>query len=264
GRIFVYDSSDLVHFTNERLVQTNDQGITVARAQVAYDNGIGAYRLTLHTPEGQAYAVTTTDFTSFSDPVQVEATAPEEVPGLPEGAIEASALPLTDSELEPLTAELGRIVNTSIDAGGDVQVGVGEGLSLPEKVQLGYSDGSTKQLGVSWDTSEVDLDTPGTYTVTGTVNQPKYGDEDGILIRERADPWVLRDDHRTGEPEYYFTGSYPTTQENPRVGYDRIVLRRADTINGLTTAEEEVLLWANDAADPDTSNGSSIAEDAYR
>src|SRR5699024_5809392 len=264
GQIFVYDSPDLVHFTNEHLVQTNDQGITVARAEVDYDNGIGAYRLKLHTPDGEAYRVTTADFTAFSDPVQIEASAPEEVAGLPEGAIEASELALTNAELDTVTTEFAPVVNTSIDAGGDVQVGVGEELSLPDKVDLGYSDGSAKQLGVSWDTSEVDLDTPGTYTVTGTVNQPKYGDEDGILIPERADPWVLRDDHRTGEPEYYFTGSYPTTQESPRLGSDRIVLRRADTSDGLTTAEEEVLLWANDAADPDTSNGSSIAEDAHR
>src|SRR5699024_2033684 len=80
-QIFVYDSPDLVHFTNEHLVQTNDQGITVARAEVDYDNGIGAYRLKLHTPDGEAYRVTTADFTSFSDPVQVEASAPEEVAG---------------------------------------------------------------------------------------------------------------------------------------------------------------------------------------
>ena len=141
---------------------------------------------------------------------------------------------------------------------------VGGDLELPEKVDLGYSDGSSKQLGVDWDTSGVDLATPGTYTVTGTVNQPVYGDAQGVLVRERADPWVFRDDERTGETEYYLTGSFPTTQANPGVGYDRIVLRRADTINGLTTAKEEVLLWANNAAAPNTSNGSKIATGAYR
>ena len=61
-------------------------------------------------------------------------------------------------------------------------------------MQLGYSDGSSKQLGVNWDTSGVDLETPGEYTVTGTVNQPVYGDSKGILVPERADPWVFRDD----------------------------------------------------------------------
>src|SRR5699024_2900132 len=136
GTTFVYDSPDLVHFTHEHLVQTNDQGITVARAEVDYDNGIGAYRLKLHTPDGEAYRVTTADFTSFSDPVQVEASAPEEVAGLPEGAIEASELALTNAELDTVTTEFAPVVNTSIDAGGDVQDGVGEELSLPDKVDL--------------------------------------------------------------------------------------------------------------------------------
>lgn len=264
GRIFVYTSTDLVTFTGQKLATTNTQGITVARADVAYDNGIRAYRVTLRTPAGAAYEVTTADFTTFSAPVAITAPAAPTVTGLPAGAVEASALPITSAELALLQKSLGRIVNTTVDAGEDVEVEVGGELELPDKVQLGYSDGSSKQLGVNWDASTVDLDTPGEYTVTGTVNQPVYGDSKGILVPERADPWVFRDDERTGETEYYLTGSYPTTQANPGVGYDRIVLRRADSINGLTTAQEQVLLWSRNAVTPDTSNGSKVATGAYR
>ncbi|HEY6740401.1 MAG TPA: family 43 glycosylhydrolase, partial [Actinopolymorphaceae bacterium] len=264
GRIFVYSSKDLVTFTGQKLATTNTQGITVARADVAYDNGIGAYRVVLRTPTGVAYQVTTKDFTTFSTPDPITAPAVPSISGLPAGAIEASALPLTAAELALLQKSLGRIVNTTVDAGDDVEVEAGGALELPEKVQLGYSDGSSKQLGVNWDTSTVDLETPGEYTVTGTVNQPVYGDSKGILVPERADPWVFRDDERTGETEYYLTGSYPTTQANPGVGYDRIVLRRADSINGLTTAQEQVLLWSRNAASPNTSNGSKVATGAYR
>ena len=264
GRVFVYTSKDLVTFTGQKLATTNTQGITVSRADVAYDNGIEAYRVVLRTPAGAAYEVTTPDFTTFSAPVAVTVPAVPSISGLPTGAIEASALALTAAELSHLQKSLGRIVNTTVDAGDDVEVEVGGELTLPEKVQLGYSDGSSKQLGVDWDTGGVDLQTPGTYTVTGTVNQPVYGNEKGILVPERADPWVFRDDERTGQTEYYLTGSYPTTQANPGVGYDRIVLRRADSINGLTTAQEQVLLWSRNAAAPNTSNGSKVATGAYR
>lgn len=264
GRIFVYRSKDLVTFTDQKWVQTNTQGIVVSRADVTYDNGIRAYRLVLRTAAGAAYEVTTADFATFSTPVPVTAPAVATLTGLPTGAIEASALPVTAAELARLQKALGRIVNTTVDAGDDVEVEVGGELDLPEKVDLGYSDGSSKQLGVNWDTSAVDLDTPGEYTVTGTVNQPVYGDSKGILVKERADPWVFRDDERTGEAEYYLTGSYPTTQTNAGVGYDRIVLRRADSINGLSTAQEQVLMWSRNAAAPDTSNGSKIATGAYR
>ncbi|MDO5292387.1 MAG: family 43 glycosylhydrolase [bacterium] len=50
------------------------------------------------------------------------------------------------------------------------------------------------------------------------------------LIPQRADPYVYK--HTDGM--YYFTASVPE--------YDRIVLRRADTIEGLATAEE-VTVW---------------------
>lgn len=264
GRIYVYRSTDLVDWNDQKLALTNAQGITVARADVKYDNGIRAYRVVLRTPAGQTHEVTTTDFTTFSNPVPVTVPAPDSVTGLPTGAIEASSFRVTADELAVLQTRLGRIVNTTVDAGEDVEIEVGGELELPQRVQLGYSDGSSKQLGVNWDTSGVDVNTPGEYIATGTVNQPVYGDEKGILVRERADPWVLRDDERTGSTEYYLTGSYPTTQANPGVGYDRIVLRRADSINGLTTAKEEVLLWANNAAAPDTSNGSKVATTAFR
>ncbi|WP_198169746.1 family 43 glycosylhydrolase [Agromyces laixinhei] len=264
GRIFVYRSDDLVTFSEQQWALTNVEGIIVSRADVTYDNGIRAYRVVLRTPAGNAYEVTTTDFSTFSAPVAVVPPAVPSVTGLPSGAIEASAFRVTADELAGLQRSLGRIVNTSVDAGDDVEVPVDGQLELPERVALGYSDGSSKQLGVEWDTSAVDLSTPGTYEVTGTVNQPVYGDEKGILVPERADPWVFRDDARTGEAEYYLTGSYPTTQANPGVGYDRIVLRRADSINGLTSAQEQVLLWSRNSAAPDTSNGSTIAQGAYR
>lgn len=264
GWVFVYRSSDLVSFTDQRWVLTNTQGITVSRADVAYDNGILAYRVTLTAPDGSAYEVITEDFTTFSDPVPVDPAAAASVPGLPPGATEASSLRIGQKELDRLQQKLGRIANTSVDPGENIEVPANGELDLPSHVRLGYSDGSSKQLGVEWDTSTVDLGTPGTYTVTGTVNQPVYGDAKGVLVPERADPWVFRDDERTGQAEYYLTGSYPTTQSNPGVGYDRIVLRRADSINGLTTAQEEVLLWARNAASPNTSNGSKVATGAYR
>jgi GH43 family beta-xylosidase len=264
GSVFVYSSRDLVTFTAQKRVLTNSQNIVVSRADVKYDNGSRLYRVTLRTAAGAAYEVTTPDFTTFSTPVSITVASAPTVSGLPSGAIEASALAVTQAELTTLQKALGRIVNTTVDAGDDVEVQLGDELDLPEKVELGYSDGSSKQLGVDWDTSAVDLSEPGEYTVTGTVNQPVYGDAKGILVPERADPWVFRDDERTGTTEYYLTGSYPTTQSNAGVGYDRIVLRRASTINGLTTAQEQVLLWANNAASPNTSNGSKVATSNYR
>lgn len=263
--IFVYDSEDLAIYTDARYVSTNSEGIDVADIHVRYDNGLGAYEVLIADSSGQVYSMVTADFDSFSAPEQTDEELPSEpVAGLPEGAAEASTVAMTASEYQTVVNRLGRITNTAISGFEDVTVTVGEEPELPARVDLDYSDGSTKKLGVEWDVDSVDLDTPGQYEVIGEVQQPVYGDDDGVLVSERADPWVLRDDERTGDTEYYLTGSYPTTRESPGVGYDRLVLRRADTINGLTDAEEETILWANNAAEPDTSNGAAISEEHYR
>jgi beta-galactosidase len=49
------------------------------------------------------------------------------------------------------------------------------------------------------------------------------------IIAQRADPWVYK--HTDGY--YYFTGSVPE--------YNRIIIRRAETLQGLTEAEEKVV-----------------------
>ena len=50
------------------------------------------------------------------------------------------------------------------------------------------------------------------------------------LIEQRADPWIYR--HTDGY--YYFTATVPA--------YDKLILRRAETLEGLATAPE-VVIW---------------------
>lgn len=51
------------------------------------------------------------------------------------------------------------------------------------------------------------------------------------LVKQRADPQILK--HTNGR--YYFIATVPE--------YDRVVMRQADSIQGLSTAEER-LIWA--------------------
>lgn len=57
------------------------------------------------------------------------------------------------------------------------------------------------------------------------------------LIEQRADPYV----YKAADGTYYFTASVPE--------YDKIVLRHADTINGLADAEE-VAIWIKHESGP--------------
>lgn len=58
-----------------------------------------------------------------------------------------------------------------------------------------------------------------------------------IFIKDRADPYVMKG----SDGMYYFTASYPMYGKDDSEGYDRIILRRAKTIDALATAEEKVI-----------------------
>ncbi len=78
---------------------------------------------------------------------------------------------------------------------------------------------------------------------TGTDKIPAI--QTKIFIADRADPYVMRG----SDGYYYFTASYPMYGEQDPEGYDRVILRRAKTIDGLKDAEEKVI-W--DEKDSDT------------
>ena len=58
-----------------------------------------------------------------------------------------------------------------------------------------------------------------------------------IFINDRADPFVTKG----SDGWYYFTASYPMYGKNDTEGYDRVILRRARTIDGLKNAEEKTI-----------------------
>ena len=69
-------------------------------------------------------------------------------------------------------------------------------------------------------------------------NEKKNAVETEIFIAERADPYVTKG----SDGYYYFTASYPMRGASDRNGYDRIILRRAKTIEELAAAEE-IVIW---------------------
>ncbi|MBR5438082.1 MAG: family 43 glycosylhydrolase [Clostridia bacterium] len=61
------------------------------------------------------------------------------------------------------------------------------------------------------------------------------------FIPERADPFVTK-----GDSCYYFTASYPAYGAVDK-GYDRIILRKSETVAGLAEAEEKVIWKAHES-----------------
>lgn len=65
-----------------------------------------------------------------------------------------------------------------------------------------------------------------------------------IFIKDRADPFITKG----SDGFYYFTASYPMYGEKDPNGYDRIILRRAKSIDELADAEEKVI-WHQSESD---------------
>ncbi|MCI2957388.1 family 43 glycosylhydrolase [Agromyces atrinae] len=239
NRIHVFDSTDLVQYTNPRLVAFAPSGVDAARVSVRYDNGRAAYVLSyVNRADSNAYTVETSDFVSFSSPERAASVTAPAAGSFPSGAIETASIALTAAELDRVESKLSRVVNTGVDAFADIEIAAGESFELPGSAVGRYSSGSTSNLPVEWsadDVANVDTATPGTYTVDGTVSAKTYSDP---LVERRADPDVTLGD----DGWYYFTGSYPMTRADDPDGYDRVILRRAETIEGLKTAEE-VTIW---------------------
>ncbi|MFN0220089.1 MULTISPECIES: family 43 glycosylhydrolase [Paenibacillus] len=140
----------------------------------------------------------------------------------------------------------GTVFSTAIPAAAQIRVAdlvsvdevqvsttAGSAPELPAKVTARYSDGTSAELGVTWDEIPAGAyDQSGVFSVQGSAVVQSY---DNPLIEQRADPHIMK--HTDGY--YYFTASVPE--------YDRIVLRRAKSLQGLAEAEE-VTVWQKHAS----------------
>ena len=245
--IYVFDSEDLVHFTNQRQFALGSNVTNLLEiAQYAYDGTDITYAI-YWTDGTKNYRALTKDFKTVIEQGETTRAAGSDyttdiLP--PEGAAIADIIGVSKSEYQRVVNKLDVVRNTGMQK-VSVTAKAGDDLSklLPEKVTADYSDGSTADMGVEWnpqDLAKVDLSKAGTYTVSGTVKQTQYPNP---FIEQRADPCILKGN----DGYYYFTASYPVRGDSDKEGYDRIVLRRSQTIEGLAEAEE-ITIWHCDSS----------------
>ena len=240
GNLIFFESKDLITYSNETLVSV--PGISGIKAvNCVYDSADQVYKIFIQDGNGKVWVSESQDLTSAGSAQASDYTFPA-VEGAPADAVNPYVTALTQAEYDALVKKFAPITNTGVQEPADIEISQDEEYSLPEKVTAEYSDGTTKQLGVVWnqdDLDKVDTSTPGTYEVRGEVQRTiSYTDPEEPLVKERADPFMTYDAERG---MYYFTGSYPTNGAGGADGYDRLVIREASTIEGLSTAEETVI-----------------------
>lgn len=235
--VYMLESEDLINFNNETKLTLNSSGKKVLNPECYYDGDMGEYVINW-TDGTTKYRNTTKDFVNISEAVEADYEEVNiDVKSMPSNAIIGNVLQLTKSEYINIVNKLGVVSNTDVED-VSVEVSAGENAELPNQVTGYYSDGSTAALNVSWNEEElanIDFNKPGTYEVSGTVSRKEY---DNPFIEDRADPWITKG----SDGYYYFTASYPMYGSGDSNGYSKVTLRRAETIEGLQSAEE-VTIW---------------------
>ena len=248
NRVFLYNSEDLITYTDETAVTLN--GINnISKLYMIYDMTAEEYRLYVENKAGTVYLLTSKDLAEFSGAAQTDFVIPtvENAPGY---AAWASEIALTQAEYNKVTDKFTNPYNTSLDYNKVDEITVDKGENIEEaldkafgEVKASYSNGEEKTYSIRWnsdDLEKADSSREGMeYTIRGTIGGSAYFTEaEEPLIEERADPSITYDEERD---RYYFTASYPVNGKDGADGYDRLVIRVADTIEGLADAEEYVV-----------------------
>lgn len=236
NQIFLSDSEDLITYTDDRVIVLNNKNIAVKNPAVVYDQENKEYKVMWEGGDGNSYVSVTSNFTTFSEPEISDYTKEAFTGELPVYADsnEASVIPLTQEEYDRINNKYGVIKSVSVD-GLEQNVEAGSKITLPETLDVVYSDNSKTKMGVEWNTdgAAIDFDNAkeGTYTINGTIiGTTEYNSP---IADFRADPFILYNEE---DGYYYLTGSY--MQKDLKNAYDYVIIRRAKTINELTAAEE--------------------------
>ena len=248
NRVFLYNSADLITYTDETAVTLN--GISnISKLYMLYDMTAEEYRLYVENKAGTVYLLTSEDLQEFSAAEQTEFAIPD-TENAPEYATWASEIALTQAEYDKVTKKFTNPYNTSLEYNKVDEITVEKGADIETalddtfgEVTAAYSNGDEKTYSIRWnsdDLAKADSTREGMeYTIRGTIGGSAYFTEaEEPLIEERADPSITYDEERN---RYYFTASYPVNGKDGADGYDRLVIRVADTIEGLADAEEHVV-----------------------
>ncbi|MEJ2878834.1 MULTISPECIES: family 43 glycosylhydrolase [unclassified Saccharothrix] len=222
GCVLVWTSTDLTEFRSLGLLRLHNY-LHVDAVECRYDETAGEYEFLWRDADGNVYVNQVVDLAGGGSKGPRPASGSPQVPQVPHPsnltdvnpgnvlAVEPSIAQAVRDRWTPLTHTETRVPKTVVASSPSDLAAV--------KATAVYSDGSTADKSVAWDTSAVDFSAPGTYRATGKVQTPVHPYP---LARGYADPVIL-----PWEGKYYFIAT------NDNVGDIGFYVRESETINGL-------------------------------
>ncbi|MCD8006041.1 MAG: family 43 glycosylhydrolase [Oscillospiraceae bacterium] len=144
-----------------------------------------------------------------------------------EGCVPSYVIEVSDEICDRLVKTLTTPENVAIEFPEEVEVSSMEELDAL-RAKAVYSDGSTDMKRVDWDLADVDFSKKGEYEIEGKIHQDHF---EFPIATNRADPCVN-----------FWEGYYYYIATNDADGNHTLYIRKAESIQGLVTAEEVLLL----------------------
>lgn len=222
GHILLWTSEDLINFNYIGLLNLQKDSY-VDNAICEFSEDECDYIIRWQDRDGSCYRNT---LDSLSDPDSISLPEPTEAYSFEEpklallDTVPGNILQVEKSIVEALRTYWSPIYNTEIRVPEQVTLTSSKKLE-DVKATAVYSDGSTAEKRVIWDSRSINFSVPGSYTIKGRVVQERYSFP---LTKGYADPVILPYDGR-----YYFVA---TNDNNNDLG---IYVREADTLQDLFT-----------------------------
>lgn len=257
GSVLFWTTKDLLEYREEGLIALCDR--YVEKAACVYREERDAYVLEWQTESGACYRTQRRELTAGVETAAEDMTetagGAEELPGEPEllrGAVGNGKSSGADASLGVIPEQMtGAVIHNAVEVSPEVADRLRKklitpeniGIRFPEEVQahsreelenckavLLYSDGGTDSVKVDWELDGVDFDSPGQHKIRGRVHQEHFAFP---VAFNRADPCIGR-----WQGKYYFISTNDADHEHT------IYVREADTVSGLVTAEDHLILDA--------------------
>lgn len=144
-----------------------------------------------------------------------------------EGIVPRNIIKISDDIAHRMVCRLTVPTNVKIEVPENVQIESREELNNV-KAKAFYSDGTTDIKPIDWNVESVDWSKKGTYKISGRVHQDHY---EFPIAEHRADPCIGK-----WNGKYYFIATNDADDNHT------LYMRESDTIFGLLTAEEKLIL----------------------
>lgn len=231
GSVVIYISDDLMNYNKIGYLKVSDTIITAPKIEKNGDT-----YLIYWTENGKRYEGET-DLKTINNIKESQDEYITANVGI-DNASAVNAIAIDEKTAQGIKNKLLKLENTEIDVPQETFV-IDDKFEINKlpRVKAKYSDGSEEMLEVDWDMSSINRFKKGNYTMKGKISPKEYPEQ---MFVNRADPNVLNYNGK-----YYFIATMDGD------GQKNLVIRSAETLDGLQNAEDHIiynsgnnLVWA--------------------